>query len=169
MFFVDKKMGVVLMPEIKYVGVVRSEFKNIENMPVQGAGISKGKGYIEIEDEYLEGMKDIEGFSHCYIIFHLHKINGYSLSVKPFLDKVYRGIFATRSPKRPNAIGLSIVRIESVKDNRIYLDEIDLLDGTPVFDIKPYITQFDGVVSEKDGWYEKGMNPHKTLSDDRFA
>ncbi len=157
------------MPEVKYIGVVRSEFKTIENMPVQGAGISKGKGYIEIADEYLEGMKDLEGFSHCYVIFYLHEMSEYSLSVKPFLDKEYRGVFATRSPKRPNAIGLSIVRIESVKGNRIYLDEIDILDGSPVLDIKPYIAQFDGVVSERDGWYERGMDPKNTLSDNRFA
>ena len=156
------------MPEFNYIGKVFSEFKTIENMPIQGAGISKGNGYIEIFDKYLEGIKDLEGFSHCYVIFHLHEINDYSLHVKPFLDNELRGIFATRSPKRPNAIGLSIVKIDSVQNNRVILNEIDILDGTPILDIKPYITQFDEITSEKDGWYESGMNPKNILSDERF-
>ena len=156
------------MIELNYIGKAFSEYKTIENMPIQGAGISKGKGYIEIFEQYLDGLKDLEGFSHCYIIFHLHKVKGAALHVKPFLDNELRGIFATRSPKRPNAIGLSIVKIDSVQNNKVILNEIDILDGTPILDIKPYITQFDQITSEKDGWYEKGMNPKKTLSDERF-
>ena len=156
------------MPEFNYIGKVYSEFKTIENMPIQGAGISNGSGYIEVFDEYLDGLKDLDGFSHCYVIFHLHEVKGYSLLVKPFLDNVLRGVFATRAPKRPNAIGLSIVKIDSIQRNRIILNEIDILDGTPVLDIKPYITQFDEIKSEKNGWYERSMNPKKTLSDGRF-
>ena len=156
------------MQKFDYIGKIYSEFKTIENMPLQGAGISNGNGYIEIFDKYLDGLKDLEGFSHCYVIFHLHKVNGYSLHVKPFLDKEQRGIFATRSSKRPNAIGLSIVKIESIINNRVMLNEIDILDGTPILDIKPYITQFDEIKSEKNGWYTKGMSPKKTLSDGRF-
>jgi len=156
------------MTEFNYIGKVYSEFKTIENMPIQGAGISNGNGYIKIFDKYLDGLKDLEGFSHCYVIFHLHEIKGYSLHLKPFLDNELRGVFATRSPKRPNAIGLSIVKIDSVENNRIILNEIDILDGTPILDIKPYITPFDEIISEKNGWYEKGMNPKKVLSDGRF-
>jgi tRNA (adenine37-N6)-methyltransferase len=156
------------MVEFNYIGKVWSEFKTIENMPIQGAGISKGNGYIEVFDEYLDGLKDLEGFSHCYVIFHLHKINKYSLIVKPFLDKELRGVFATRSPKRPNAIGLSIAKIESVQKNRVILNEIDILDGSPVLDIKPYITSFDEITAKKNGWYERGMDPQKILSDHRF-
>ncbi len=156
------------MPEFNYIGKVFSEFKTIENMPIQGAGISKGNGYIEMFEPYIDGLKDLEGFSHCYIIFHLHKVKGATLHVKPFLDNNLRGVFATRSPKRPNAIGLSIVKIDSVQNNRVILNEIDILDGTPILDIKPYITQFDEITSEKDGWYESGMNPKNILSDERF-
>ena len=156
------------MPQFHSIGVLYSEFKTIENMPIQGAGVSKTKAYIIVNEQYTEGLNDLDGFSHCYLIYHLHKINNYSLSVKPFLDKSVRGIFATRSPARPNAIGLSIVRIEKVEGSKVFLTEVDILNDTPILDIKPYTTGFDEIKSEKNGWYREGRNPQETLSDERF-
>lgn len=156
------------MSSFAYIGVARTPFQTIENMPIQGADISKEEGVLEIDDAYVEGLRDLDGFSHCYVIFHLHKMKSPALTVKPFLDTKTRGVFATRSPKRPNGIGLSIVRINRVEGNRVIVSELDLLDGTPILDIKPYIMQFDGVVSERDGWYTEGLDAQSAKSDNRF-
>lgn len=151
------------------IGYAKTPFEQIENVPVQGAGISKDIGELILDEEYAAGLDDLDGFSHIYIVFHIHKSEGYDLKVKPFLDNEHRGIFATRSPKRPNAIGLSIVEIDRVEANRIFVRGIDLLDGTPILDIKPYIQSFDNIKDTKDGWYERGLNPLSVRSDKRFA
>ncbi|RTR28940.1 tRNA (N6-threonylcarbamoyladenosine(37)-N6)-methyltransferase TrmO [Shewanella atlantica] len=151
------------------IGYAKTPFTQIENVPVQGAGISKDIGELILDEEYASGLDDLDGFSHIYIVFHIHKSEGYDLKVKPFLDNEHRGIFATRSPKRPNAIGLSIVEIERVEANRIFVRGIDLLDGTPILDIKPYIQSFDNIKNTKDGWYERGLDPLSVRSDKRFA
>ncbi|MCL1057209.1 tRNA (N6-threonylcarbamoyladenosine(37)-N6)-methyltransferase TrmO [Shewanella gelidimarina] len=157
------------MIEFTPIGYAKTPFKQIENVPVQGAGISKDIGELILNEEYTLGLDDLNGFSHIYIVFHIHKSEGYELKVKPFLDNEHRGIFATRSPKRPNAIGLSIVEIERVEANRIFVRGIDLLDGTPILDIKPYIQSFDNIKNTKDGWYERGLDPLTVRSDNRFA
>jgi len=114
------------MIEFNPIGYAKTPFEQIENVPVQGAGISKDIGELIIDEEYASGLDDLDGFSHIYIVFHIHKAEGYELKVRPFLDNEHRGIFATRSPKRPNAIGLSIVEIERVEANRIFVRGIDL-------------------------------------------
>ena len=157
------------MIEFNPIGYAKTPFEQIENVPLQGAGVSKVTGELIINEEYASGMDDLDGFSHIYILFHIHKSEGYDLKVKPFLDNEHRGIFATRSPKRPNAIGLSIVEIDRVEANRILVRGIDLLDGTPILDIKPYIQSFDNIKNTKDGWYEQGLDPLVVLSDKRFA
>lgn len=157
------------MIEFTPIGYAKTPFERIENVPVQGAGISKDIGEIILNKEYTLGLDDLNGFSHIYIVFHIHKSEGYKLKVKPFLDNEHRGIFATRSPKRPNAIGLSIVEIEKIEANRIFVRGIDLLDGTPILDIKPYIQSFDNIKNTKDGWYERGLDPLTVRSDNRFA
>ena len=150
------------------VGVCHTEFQTIEQMPLQGAGISRATGVIEIFPEYVEGLRDLDGFSHCYLLFYLHKVRGSALTVQPFLDKQPRGVFATRSPKRPNPLGLSIVRITALNGSRLEVAEVDLLDQTPILDIKPYFSAFDHVRSERDGWYSQGLDPRAVCSDDRF-
>lgn len=152
------------------IGVASTEFSCLENMPLQGCGISESLGEIKIYDQYSEGLKGLEGFSHAYILFHLHKQSGEALKVTPFLSGTDQpmGIYATRSPKRPNGIGLTISKIQSIEGNIVKLAELDLLDGSPILDIKPYINSFDNVQSHRDGWYEQGKDPQKTLSDDRF-
>lgn len=141
-------------------------------MPIQPIGAKGVKGQIELKREYEEGLKDLNGFSHIILIYHLHLCNGHSLKVKPFLDNVKRGIFATRAPKRPNPIGISVVRLEKIEKNTIYISNIDVVDGTPLLDIKPYIPHFDTCEDEEVciGWFEdKHHEAKEKKSDKRFA
>ncbi len=157
------------MPELKFIGIAHTPFTTIENMPIQGSGLSHADGELEIDKEFEEGLVDLEGFSHCYVLFYLHKSDGYKLTIEPFLDRKPHGLFSTRAPRRPNQIGLSIVRIRGRESNKLLVSEIDLIDGTPILDIKPYISQFDEIKSERNGWYDKaGKNPEQIKSDDRF-
>ena len=157
--------------EFKSIGIIRSPFKKLKGMPIQPIGARGIKGKIELDEEYTEGLNDLEGFSHIILIYHLHLSKGHSLAVKPFLDTEKRGIFATRAPKRPNPIGLSVVRLEKIDRNKIYISDVDIVDGTPLLDIKPYIPNFD---KNKDdevsiGWFEdKQHNAVDKKSDDRF-
>ncbi len=131
--------------EITYqpIGIVHSPHKEIQGTPIQPAGARGIAGEIEIYEKYQEGLKDLDGFSHILLIYHFHLSKGYSLKVKPFLDDKLRGVFATRAPKRPNSIGLSVVKLNSIEKNTLYIEDVDMLDGTPVLDIKPYVSQFD--------------------------
>jgi len=152
------------------IGTIYTPFKTIENMPIQSAAAKGAGGKIVIKDEFAAGLKDIEGFSHAYLIYRFHKCNGYALEVKPFLDDKTHGIFATRSPKRPCGIGLSIVKITGVKGAEITIENVDMLDETPLLDIKPYVPEFDVINGEiKTGWYEnKPKKLDETKSDERF-
>lgn len=156
------------MIQFSAIGQANTEFKQIENVPIQGAGISDATGSITLFDEFATGLQDIEGFSHLYILFHLHRSAGSALKVTPFLDTQQHGIFATRSPKRPNPLGLSIVELVKRQGSTLHVRGIDLLDGTPILDIKPYIQSFDRIDNTKDGWYEQGIIPQGVVSDGRF-
>lgn len=138
-------------------------------MPIQPAGAKGIKGTIEIKPEYEKGLLDLEGFSHVFLLYHFHQSEGFELLVTPFLDNKIHGVFATRAPKRPNPIGISIVKLTHVKDNILEIENVDMLDGTPLLDIKPFIPAFDKYEAEKTGW----MNPPKEnlndiKSDERF-
>ncbi len=151
------------------VGIIHTPFKTVENMPIQPSAAKDIGGTIEIFPEYTEGLADLEGFSHIYIIFHLHKVNSFRLKVIPFLDTVEHGVFATRSPARPNPLGLSVAEIVSVKNNIIEIRGVDMLDGSPVLDIKPFVPEFENYTGIRRGWFEgKTKNASKTLSDERF-
>jgi len=143
--------------EIKYspIGYINSEHKIAEKTPIQPVFAKDCKGTLEILPEYIEGLSDLDGFSHIIIIFHFHKTKNISLSVKPFLENVKHGIFATRAPCRPNPIGISIVRLIEIKSNILFLNDIDILSGTPVLDIKPYINRFDKKETIRNGWQNK--------------
>ena len=155
--------------ELTPIGTIHTPLKTVENMPIQPSGAKHVAGTIEIFPEYAEGLCDLEGFSHIYVIFHLHRSAGHKLKVIPFLDTVERGIFATRSPARPNPVGLSVAEIVSVKENIIEIRGVDMLDGSPVIDIKPYVPDFDECSEIRKGWFEgKAGNAPKTLSDGRF-
>jgi len=157
--------------EIKFnsIGVIRSPYKTVENMPVQTSASKDIEAEIEIFEDYIEGISDLEGFSHIYLIFFLNMVRETKLRVIPFLDTVERGIFATRSPARPNPVGLSLVELVSVNKNVLKIRGVDMLDGTPVIDIKPYVPDFEICENVRKGWFEgKTGNADKILSDTRF-
>ncbi|HMK53647.1 MAG TPA: tRNA (N6-threonylcarbamoyladenosine(37)-N6)-methyltransferase TrmO [Methanobacteriaceae archaeon] len=162
------------MEKIEYetIGVIHSPFKDLHGMPIQPIGARGIKGKIELKKKFQAGLKDLDGFSHIILIYHLHLCNGHSLEVKPFLDTQKRGIFATRAPKRPNPIGLSVVRLESIEENIIHILNVDIVDGTPLLDIKPYIPHFDRQDDEEViiGWFEdKHHEASEKKSDKRFV
>jgi tRNA-Thr(GGU) m(6)t(6)A37 methyltransferase TsaA len=136
------------------VGVVRSPFTGLEGMPLQSVAGAEIRGQIEIHPQYSPGLKDLDGFSHLHLVTHLHRGAPGGLEVVPLLDDTVRGIFATRSPRHPNPIGLSVVRLIAVDGPILEIAGIDLLDGTPILDIKPYVPEFDAVAAERTGWLE---------------
>jgi tRNA (adenine37-N6)-methyltransferase len=155
--------------EFTPIGIIHTPFETPENMPIQPASGKNIEGWIEIFEEYTEGLSDLEGFSHIYLLFHLHKSRNFKLKVIPFLDTVERGIFSTRSPARPNPLGLSVVEILSIKKNIIRIKGIDMLNGTPLIDIKPFVPDFEQYENIRKGWFEgKLKNISGKLSDDRF-
>jgi len=154
----------------KPIGYFRTPFTEIKGMPIQPLGAHGIEGVVDVLPEYSEGLKDLEGFSHVYVLYHLHEIVGYDLMVKPFLDTNRHGIFATRSPKRPNPIGLSVMRLTGISGNSVLLEGVDVLDQTPVIDIKPYVADFDRCDADRFGWFEgKSANATHHRSDERFA
>jgi tRNA-Thr(GGU) m(6)t(6)A37 methyltransferase TsaA len=153
----------------KPIGIIHTPFETPENMPIQNAGANGIKGTIEIYPEYAEGLKDIEGFSHLILLYHLHQVNHYSLQVIPFLDTIEHGIFATRSPVRPNAIGLTIVKLIELKGSMLTIEGIDMLTQTPLLDIKPYLPQVDALHDVRIGWFEGKIEKCESKrSDKRF-
>jgi tRNA-Thr(GGU) m(6)t(6)A37 methyltransferase TsaA len=151
------------------IGTIFSPFHSIEGMPIQPKGAQGIKGRIEIFPEYADGLRDLEGFSHIILLYHLHQVKDFKLSVVPFLDTVPRGIFATRAPKRPNPIGLSVVSLTGIEAQTLYIENVDILNQTPLLDIKPYIPEFDQPQAFRTGWYETVTGQVTTKrSDDRF-
>jgi len=160
------------MTEIRYkpIGIIHSPFKQPSGTPIQPAGARDIEGTVEIASEYAAGLKDIEGFSHITLLYQFHLSKGYSLTVKPYMDEQSRGVFATRAPSRPNPIGMSVVRLVRVEGNRLYIKGMDIVDGTPLLDIKPYVPQFDTPPVDKIGWLEEAVNKLPKAKDDgRFA
>lgn len=139
--------------KIKKIGIIHSPFKRKKDTPIQPFR-SEAIGEIEVFKEYQEGLEDIDGFSHIILIYRFHKSKGYCLKVKPFLDDRFRGLFATRAPRRPNQIGLSIVKLLKRKGNILTVKGIDVIEGTPLLDIKPYVPEFETHVGIKIGWLE---------------
>jgi tRNA (adenine37-N6)-methyltransferase len=157
------------MVEFQPIGIIHSPFKELKGMPIQPRSAKGNKGQIEIYKEYQDGLKDLEGFSHIILIYHLHKSDHFNLQVIPFLDTEKRGVFATRAPRRPNPIGLSVVELIDVSNNILNIQNIDILDNTPLLDIKPYVPEFDNTEKISIGWLEKARKEMDSkLSDDRF-
>ena len=152
------------------IGVVHSPFKEPKNVPIQATASKGSTGTLEIYPEYAEGLKDLEGFSHIMLLYHFHLVKCGSLLVKPFLDDTLHGIFATRSPARPNPIGISVVQLKHIENNTVYIQDVDIVDGTPLLDIKPYVPKFDERKAVKIGWFNGKINKlAKTRDDGRFC
>jgi tRNA-Thr(GGU) m(6)t(6)A37 methyltransferase TsaA len=149
------------------IGTVRSPFRRLEGMPLQS--VAGGSGEIEVFEEFVPGLKDLDGFSHVFVLSHLHAGKAAGLEVMPFLDDTPRGVFATRSPRHPNPIGLSVVRLDGVSGGVLAVSGLDLLDETPVLDLKPYVPEFDVFDAERTGWLERAAaKVHDVRADTRF-
>lgn len=157
--------------EIRYqaIGIIHSPFKDLKDMPIQPSGASGVKGTVEIFPEYVEGLKDLEGFSHIILLYHFHQAQPPELVVTPFMNTHSHGVFATRAPNRPNSIGLSIVRLMRIEQNILHVENVDILAGTPLLDLKPYVPEFDQYSADRAGWLEKVKGKVRSIkSDDRF-
>ena len=152
------------------IGTIHSPFLNREGMPIQPPGAKGIKGTIELLPEYTEALVDLDGFSHIMLLYHFHESTACSLSVVPFLHDKSHGVFATRAPNRPNPIGISIVELDRIENNIIHIINVDILDGTPLLDIKPYVHEFDHQEETRSGWLEESKDTvHDTRSDKRFV
>ena len=158
---------------LQQIATIRSPFCNLENMPVQPKGAKDTFATIEFKKEFQDGLKDLDGFSHVYLIYYFHKIKEHKLEVVPFNDltNTPRGVFSTRTPMHPNSIGLSVVELVDIKENIVTIKGIDILDGTPLLDIKPYIENFDKIDGDiKSGWMKSSADTVGTVrSDNRFV
>jgi tRNA-Thr(GGU) m(6)t(6)A37 methyltransferase TsaA len=152
------------------IGIVHSPFTDLRQMPIQPKGSGAAPGTAEVFQEFAEGLKDLDGFSHVILLYHLHAVRRTDLTVTPFLGDTPRGVFATRAPTRPNPIGLSVVRLLGVEGNTLRLGNMDILEGTPLLDVKPYVPDFDGPGDDlRLGWLEAaGRDVESAKSDERF-
>jgi tRNA-Thr(GGU) m(6)t(6)A37 methyltransferase TsaA len=155
--------------EFTPIGIIHSPFMVPEGMPIQPTGAAGIKGTVEVFENFHAGLKDLDGFSHIILLYHFHHSHGLNLHVVPFMDSEPRGLFATRAPKRPNPIGISVVQLDKIKDGVLHIQNVDILDGTPLLDIKPYVPEFDAQVEVRTGWLEKaGRTVSSWKSDNRF-
>lgn len=151
------------------IGLIHTPFTTLEGMPIQPTAKAAAQGTVELYPEFKQGLKDLDGFSHIILLYHFHQSAGYKLQVIPFLDTREHGVFATRAPKRPNPIGLSIVRLLGIDQGILQIENIDVLDGTPLLDIKPYVPAFQACEEIRTGWLEElGDNVISAISDNRF-
>jgi len=156
--------------EVRPIGVIRSPFSEPAGMPIQPSGAAGVEGRVDILPEYAGGLQDLEGFSHVVLLYLFHRSEGFDLKVVPFLDTEPRGLFATRAPRRPNPIGLSVVRLLRVEGMVLEIEGVDVLDGTPLLDIKPYVPAFDQPTDCRVGWLANaGARVRGRRSDDRFS
>jgi tRNA-Thr(GGU) m(6)t(6)A37 methyltransferase TsaA len=153
--------------ELKPIGIIHTPFQQADGTPLQPVKGKGVKGWIELDSAYVEGLKDLYGFERIWLLFWCHRVSDVKLCVKPYMDTALRGVFATRAPSRPNNIGLSCVRLISVSGNRLDIEDVDILDGTPLLDIKPYIEKFDRFEVSRCGWTD-AVADETTRADNRF-
>ncbi len=154
---------------MKPLGIIYTPFKEPEGMPIQPAGAVGVKGSVEVYEEFQAGLKDLDGFSHIILLFYFHRSEGFDMEVVPFMDTELHGLFATRAPRRPNQIGLSIVQLDRIEGGTLHVQNVDILNETPLLDIKPYVPEFDSHPEISTGWLEKvrgSVDKHR--SDKRF-
>ena len=153
--------------KVEIIGVIETPFREPAGSPIQPSRAAGAKGKVRVEPRFQAGLKDIEGFERIWLVYWLHKGPGPSLLVTPFLDREERGIFATRAPARPSPIGISAVRLLAVEDGVLDVEDVDMVDGTPILDIKPYVPEFDCYPNSKAGWFDKS-DSNRSVADDRF-
>jgi tRNA (adenine37-N6)-methyltransferase len=149
------------------IGVIHSEFQRQEGTPVQSVFAGHAAGHLELEPAYEPALKDLEGFERIWVLYHFDRAVRYQPLVMPYLDDTQHGLFATRSPPRPNAIGLSTLRVLSIEGSRVNVEGMDILDGTPLLDIKPYVPEFDAFAPSRAGWFDRVTKTNHT-ADARF-
>jgi tRNA-Thr(GGU) m(6)t(6)A37 methyltransferase TsaA len=149
------------------IDVIHTPFKSATGTPIQAAAGTDAQGVVELLPELIPGLRDLAEFERIWLIYLLDRASAVQLVVRPYMDTVERGVFATRSPARPNHIGLSTVRLLSVEENRLLIADVDMLDGTPLLDIKPYVPAFDSFEVTRTGWYQ-GKSAQGAVADDRF-
>jgi len=141
--------------EMKPIGLIHTPYHTCEDIPIQGRFKGDTRGRVELAKEYVSGLQDLDGFTHAVLLYHFHRSDKITTTGRPFLEKETHGIFAIRSPHRPNHIGLSVVRIQAIDGSSLWFTHVDMLDGTPLLDIKPYITHFDCFPDAECGWIDK--------------
>jgi tRNA-Thr(GGU) m(6)t(6)A37 methyltransferase TsaA len=159
------------MNEVIYkpIGIIHTPYEDTKDMPIQPSAAKGIAGTVEVYPDYAAGLKDLNGFSHIILIYHFHLSNGYQLEVKPFLDDNLHGVFATRAPRRPNNIGISVVKLIKVENNNLHIENVDIVNGAPLFDIKPFVPDFDATENILIGWLSKSKHKLSTRkSDGRF-
>ena len=155
---------------LQLIGIIRSPFEDQANMPIQPVGASDTEGEVLVDQEFQDGLEGLEAFSHIYLIYYFHQTKRTELKVVPYMDTQPKGVFATRSPLRPAHVGISIVRLLAVEGTRLKIRGVDVLDGTPLIDIKPYIPHFDYQDGASSGWMKSPRSDVEARkSDNRFA
>ena len=151
------------------IGVIHTSFREPAGTPVQTTSSVGSAGHIDLDPAFAPGLRDLDGFSHLILLYHLHRVGVVRLTVTPFLDDREHGVFATRSPARPNPIGLSVVRLTGIHGTRLDIEDVDMIDGTPLLDIKPYVPAFDARDNVRIGWYADRLDRVEgAVADDRF-
>ncbi len=157
--------SITLLP----IGVIHTPFPEPQGTPIQPTAARDIPGTATIYPEYIDGLADLDGFSHIILLYHLHQVSTTRLRVTPFLDTVERGVFATRAPVRPNHLGLSVVRLQKIQDGVLHILDVDMLDGTPLVDIKPYVQMFEPGQAFRQGWLDNYRDEMPDASaDERF-
>ncbi len=140
---------------LKAIGIIRSPFAQAQGTPIQPCFAAGAEGVVEVFEEYREGLCDLDGFDRIWLVYWFHRARGATLIVRPYLDDAQHGVFATRAPARPNRIGISSVRLLAVEGDRLRVGDLDILDGTPLLDIKPHVPRFDHYPVTRCGWMDK--------------
>ncbi|MBW1787358.1 MAG: tRNA (N6-threonylcarbamoyladenosine(37)-N6)-methyltransferase TrmO [Deltaproteobacteria bacterium] len=152
------------------IGVLNTPYRTKSGVPIQGAFDPQSEGTAEIFKPFEEGLRDLEGFSHLILLYVFDRSEGYDLVCRPYMEDRRHGVFAMRAPRRPNPIGFSVVRLKRREGRMLHLAELDMLDGTPLLDIKPFVPKFDHRADTRVGWMENTFRNknHRKVSDERF-
>lgn len=153
--------------EVKAIGTIHSPFRDASGVPIQPAFAEDAEGTVEVMAEYAEALADLDGFERIWLLYWFDRAAPFKARVRPYLDNQSHGLFATRAPVRPNPIGLSCVKLLSVEGATLHIGGVDILDGTPLLDIKPYANRFDRFDVTRNGWLDAAQSG-LTKSDERF-